>query len=396
MNPYAPPASSDPPPRGGGQGRIDVGIDFGTSKICIAVGEIKPSGRLSILGVVICPSRGVERGRIVDMALVGACLRAALDAAESAADVIIKNVYLSITDASMTGFNHSAGINLPENRSLIMKRDREVVEDRAREVVIPDHDIFFHSLLQSYRVDGVACISNPVGLECRRLEADFHLVHGAKEPIQNFIKSGAQQGVDVDDVVFSPFAAARAVLDEDQKTRGALLIDLGAGTTNYVMYRDGIVHQSGALAIGSDQISHDISICCGVSFAEAERLKTEEGSALPGIHRIKSDRATTNNPLIESGKVERQKLNEIIHARIREILELLKRKLDAEPALHELGAAIFLTGGGSLLTGIAQLTEEVFGIPAQPIRGSTIFGLKEKFQNPRYASALGLVLWNER
>ena len=395
MNPYAPPAAPDPSPRGGGKARINVGVDIGTSKICIAVGETKPNGTLNIMTVIMAPSLGVAEGSIVDMALAGDCLYAALDTAEHESDVLIKNIYLAIKSASMTGSNHSAGIDLPEKRNRITERNLKAVEQSARDLVIPEQHVFIHHLLQTYRIDGVESHAYPVGLECRRLEAQFHIVQGAKDPIRNSIKCATQHGVDVEDVVFSPFAAAHAELDTDDKRKGALLIDLGAGTTDYVMYRDGVVQQSGVLVVGGNQISDDISIGCGLSFEEAEKLKMDEGSVLLGRQRIKSEAVTASNPLIESGKVERRKLNEIIHARMRETLEILKQKIEAEPRLNELRAGIFLTGGGSLLPGIDRLTEEVFGMPAQLARGHTIFGFEEKYQNPRYASALGLLRWSQ-
>ncbi len=391
MNPYAPPASSDPSPCRGRKARINVGIDIGTSKVCVAVGEIKPNGTLTIMGVAMVPSHGLDSGVIVDTAQAGECLHAALNAAEEESDVMIKKVHLAIKSASMTGSNHSAGIDLPVKRNRITDRDRKTVDESARALLIPDQNSFIHHLLQTYRIDGMDYPSDPLGLECRRLDALYHIVHGASEPIRNAIKCTTQLAVEVEDVAFSPLAAAHAALDKDAKKKGALLIDLGAGTTDYVMYRDGVVHQSGLLVAGGHQISNDISMACGISFAEAERLKIDAGSALSGKYQIKNAVDAMTNPLIESGKVEKRKLNNIIHARMRETLERLKQKLDAKPRLTDLRAGIFLTGGGSLLPGIDQLTEEIFGIPAHLARGPAIFGFAEKYQDPRYASALGLL-----
>ena len=372
MNPYAPPASFDTSPSGDGNGRIDVGIDIGSSKICVAVGERKRNGSLNILGVAMVPSRGVEKGSIVDMALAGECLHAALEAAEDKAEVVIKKIYLAVAGVSIFSSNHSVGIDLPEKRKSVTERDRKEIAERSREMIIPDQNVFLHRLLQTYRIDGGANVTNPVGLQGRRLEADFHIVQGAETALRNLIKCASQQGLDVEDVVFGPLAAGCALLNEDQKRQGVLLIDLGAGTTDYVLYRDGVVHQSGVLAIGGNQISRDISICCDIPFAEAERLK------------------------MESGMVERQKLDEIIHARMRETLEILKRKLDAELRLNNLGAGIIQTGGGSLLAGVGQLTEEIFGMAVTLNGNPAIYGFEEEYQNPRYASALGLLRWIQR
>ena len=395
MNPYAPPASTAPAPSGRGKARINVGIDIGTSKICVAVGEIKPNGTLTIMGLAMIPSHGVDAGDIVDMSLAGDCLHAALDTAEEESDVMIKKVFLAVKNASMTGSNHSAGFDLPEKHNRISDRDRKAVEESARTLLIPDQNSFIHHLLQTYRIDGMDYHSNPVGLECRRLEALYHLVHGASEPIRNYIKCATQHDVEVEDVAFSPLAAANIALDKEDKRKGALLIDLGAATTDYVMYLDGVVHQSGVLVAGGQQISNDIAMAFGISFEEADRLKIDEGSTQSGRCQIKNAAGSTRNPLIESGKVEKRKLDETIRARVRETLERLKQKLDAKPRLTDLRAGIFLTGGGSLLTGIDQLTEDIFGIPTQLARGPTIFGFEEKYQDPRYASALGLLRWSQ-
>ncbi len=393
MNPYAPPASFLQPPTFGGRGKINVGIEIGTSTICVAVGERKSSGMLIMMGVAMVPSRGVEKGRIVDLEQARECLRMALKAAKYESDVMIREVYLAVTGASVASCNRTVGIDMPGNRNRIKERDRKAVEKSARDLDIPDQNAFIHHFLQSYRIDGVESHANPVGMDCQRLEACFHVVQGAKESIQDFIDCVTERRIKVIDVVFSPFAAANIVLDEDQKGKGALLIDLGAGTTEYVMYRDGVVHQSGVLALGGNHISNDISIYYGISFTEAERLKIEEGSAWPGLQRTERKVIAEPHPLIASGKVDRQKLNEIIHARIRETLEILKRKLDAEPRINDLRAGILLTGGASLMPGIARLTEEVFGSSVHLTLGSTIDGFEEKFQNPRYTCALGLLGW---
>jgi len=370
---------------------IVVGLEIGTSKVCAVVGEGRRDGTIKILGVGQAPSRGVRKGEIVDFDTAGKCVREALADAEEKSDVMIRSVYLAVTGGHIESFNNRGSVNIPEDREEICEEDFDDVQAAAREVSLPPPNMFLHSILQHYYVDGQDGVLNPIGMLGRRLEADFHVIHGVGNRIKNSVRCVKELDIEVEDVVFAPLAAAQVVLDVDQKNHGALVIDMGGGTTGYIVYVDGAVKQSGVLAIGGDHITNDISLGLRIPMARAERLKLEEGSvvlgsALPGEMLVLKDETG-----FAGREIEREMFNTIIHCRVRETFELLKRQLDEANYLNFLGAGLLLTGGCSLLKGIDRLAEEIFSMPVQVTHAHTVSGITSAFENPQYSTAIGLI-----
>ncbi|HEY2103983.1 MAG TPA: cell division protein FtsA, partial [Chthoniobacterales bacterium] len=250
---------------------------------------------------------------------------------------------------------------------------------------------FLHSIIQHYHVDGQDGVLNPIGMLGQKLEADFHIIHGVRTRIQNTIRCVKELPLEVEDVVFTALASAQVVLTQQQKNLGAIVIDIGGGTTDYILYVDGAVKQSGALGIGGDHITNDISMGLRIPMARAEKLKLEEGSVTLG-NCLPGETVVLKDDSGFAGKeIERETLNTIIHLRMRETFELLKRHLDEESFINYVGEGIFITGGCSLLPGIDNLAEEIFEIPANVAHAQTMSGLTSAFQNPQFSTAIGLI-----
>jgi cell division protein FtsA len=378
-----------------GRDNIVVGLEIGTSKVCAVVGETRGDGTIRILGVGQAPSRGVRKGEIVDFETAGKCIREALVDAEEKSDVMIGSVYLGVTGSHISGFNNRGAVNIPEERDEILDEDFEDVQASAREVSIPAPNMFVHSILQHYYVDGQDGVLNPIGMCGRKLEADFHIIHGVATRIKNSVRCVKEVGPEVLDVVFNPLAAAQVVLDQNQKSLGALVVDMGGGTMDYIVYVDGAVKQSGSLAIGGDHIANDISLGLRIPMAKAERLKIEEGSVILGNSRPGEMIVLKDESGFAGKAVEREMLNTIIHCRVRESFELLKKRLDEENYLTFLGGGMMLTGGCSMLKGINHLAEEVFGLPVHVTHAQTVSGLTSAFENPQFSTAIGLIKYAE-
>jgi cell division protein FtsA len=368
-----------------------VGLEIGTSKICVVVGEGRPDGTIKLLGVGQAPSRGVRKGEIVDFETAMKCVHEALVDAEQKSDVMIRSVYVAVAGAHIQSFNNRGCVILPDDRDEIDEQDIEDVKVSAREVSIPAQNAFLHSIIQHYHVDGQDGVLNPIGMLGQKLEADFHIIHGVRNRIQNTIRCVKELPLEVEDVVFGPLAAAQVVLTQHQKNLGALVIDIGGGTTDYIVYVDGAVKQSGVLAVGGDHITNDISMGLRIPMTRAEKLKIEEGSVtlgncLPGETILLKD---------DSGfagkEIERETLNTIIHLRLREVFDLLKRTLDEESFINYVGAGIFMTGGCSQLNGIENLAQEIFEMPAHVAHAQTMSGLTSAFENPQFSTAIGLI-----
>jgi len=368
-----------------------VGLEIGTSKICVVVGEARLDGTTKILVVGQAPSRGVRKGEIVDFETAMKCVVEALSDAETKSDVMIKGVYVGVTGAHIQSFNNRGCVILSDDHDEIDEQDIEDVKINAREVSIPAQNAFLHSIIQHYHVDGQDGVLSPVGMLGHKLEADFHVIHGVRTRIQNTIRCVKELPLEVEDVVFNPLASAQVVLTQQQKNMGALVIDMGGGTTDYILYVDGAVKQSGTLGIGGDHITNDISMGLRIPMARAEKLKIDEGSVILG-NCLPGETVVLKDDSGFAGKeVERETLNTIIHLRVRETLELLRRTLEEESFINFVGEGIFITGGCSLIRGIDNLAEEIFEIPARIAHAQTMSGLTSAFQNPQFATAIGLI-----
>ncbi len=375
-----------------GKDHILVGLEIGTSKICVVVGESKPDGSIKILGVGHAPSRGVRKGEIVDFDTAQKCVHEALVDAEEKSDVMIQSVYVGITGSHISSFNNRGAVNVPEDQEEITDMDCENVRGAAKEVSIPSQNAFIHSILQHYYVDGQDGVLNPIGMIGGKLEADFHIIHGIGNRIKNTIRCVREIPLEVEDVVFNPLAAAQVVLNQNQKNLGALVIDIGGGTTDFLVYVDGAVKQTGVLAVGGDHITNDISMGLRIPMARAEKLKVEEGSVILG-NSLPGETILLKDDHGFAGKeIERETLNTIIHMRMRETLELLRRTLlQRENYLDYLGAGVFITGGTSQLKGIDNLAQDIFEMPVHRTHAQTMSGLTSAFENPQFSTAIGLI-----
>ena len=375
--------------------QILVALEIGTSKVCVVVGESTPDAPIKILGVGQAPSCGIRKGEIVDFENVHKCVREAIADAEDKSDVTIKSVFAGVTGSHIKSFNNRGCVNMPEDREEIDEADCEDVAISARDVNIPQQNAFLHTILQHYYVDGQEGVLNPVGMLGRMLEADFHIIHGVGNRIRNTVRCVKELGIEVEDVVFNGYASAQAILTQQQKELGALVIDIGGGTTDYVVYVDGAVKQSGVLAVGGDHITNDISMGLRIPMAKSDRLKIEEGDATLG-NALPGETIFLKDETGFAGRdVERETLNTIIHFRLREVFELIKRSMDGDPYLPMLGAGIVITGGCSQMRGIGPLAQDVFNVPVRVAHAKATSGLVSAAENPQLSTAIGLLRYGQ-
>jgi cell division protein FtsA len=368
---------------------IYAGLEIGTHKICVVVGEAKRDGAIKILGVGQAPSRGVRKGEIVDFDKVQTCLNDALVRAEDRSDVMIRNVFLGVSGAHIESLNNRGCHCLPEDQPEITEDDMEEAKEIARNVAIPQQNVFLHSITRQYIVDGQEAVRQPTGREARTLEADYHIIHGVRGRIQNAIRCVREIPLEVEDVVFNPIAAAQVVLNREAKHQGALMLDFGAGTVDYVLYEDGMVTASGCVPLGGDHISQDIAQAFQMPHGRAERIKIDEGSVfyddVPANEMI---RVEDDNGL-HVGDVERGFLNEVIFLRTQEILTQVRGRV--EEHLGKLAAGVYLTGGVSLTKGIDAVAKDVFGLKVTKAGSAPVSGVTATFENPQYSAPIGLI-----
>ena len=370
---------------------IFAGLEIGTSKVCVVVAESRHDGTVKVLGVGTVPSRGVRKGEIVDFETAKRCVQDAIVDAEDKSDLDISEVYLGITGGHIRSFNNRGVVQLEDDREEIDEQDLDNVRRNACDVRLPEENAILHTIIQRYYVDGQDGVLNPVGLFGKRLEADYHIVHGIGNRIRNAIRCVKELNLETVDVVINSFATAQAILEKNQRQLGAIVIDIGGGTTDFVVYVGGAVRQSGVLGVGGDHITNDISIGLKIPIARAERLKVEEGSVTLGIAHPGETIVLKDEAGFAGREVERELLNQIIYARVREILEIVRRQIDSDQNLDLVGAGVFITGGCSQIRGLESLAKEVFGMPVRIAHALPIAGVTAAFENPQFSTALGLV-----
>lgn len=370
---------------------IIVGLEIGTSKVCAVVGELNDEGALNIVGIGQARSRGVRKGEIVDARAVEEDVRHAIVEAEQMADVEIRSVYLGVTGGHIRGFN---------NRGVhpVVSADREISEEDVQDVVknakainLPADNSVLHAIRQHFLVDGHVGVTDPVGMLGARLEVDVHVVHGHLNRLQNAIRVVKGMQVEVDEVVFNGLASSLAVLSPEQKELGALVIDIGGGTTDYVVYSGGVIKHTGVLAVGGDHVSNDLAFGLKVPLGRAEQLKIENGSALVD-DAIKGRTMNITSELgLPLNTVNLEHLRRIMVLRLEEIFQLIAQDLDQAGLLEYLRSGVFLCGGAVRVPGLAQLAAQVLELPVSIGKTTSVNGLKSTLDQPEFATPIGLV-----
>ena len=370
--------------------KIHVGLEIGTSKTCMVVGEVKADSAVKILGIGETKSAGVRKGEIYDFSQARACLKDALTKAEDASDVEIGSVFLAVTGTHIQGVNNRGTFRLPDGEPTVTAEHVEEARTIAREVHIPHDHVYIHPIIRNYWLDGLEHATSPMGLFGKTVEADFHVVHGIGTRIQNSIRLVRDIPLEVDDIVFSPIATAQMALDREQRERGALVIDIGGGTTDYALYLGGVITASGCIPVGGDHITNDIHLVTGLPFSKAERLKITEGDASADPAQSVGTAKLTDERGFADVEVGRAELNEIIRQRLEETLSLVRQRLPAN-AVQAIGAGIFLTGGTSMMRGFSKLAFDFFGRDIYRPEPPEISGVQASFKDPRFATAIGLI-----
>jgi cell division protein FtsA len=370
---------------------IIVGLEIGTSKVCAVVGDFSPDGALNIVGLGQSRSRGVRKGEISDASLSEEDVRHAIVEAEQMADVEIRSVYLGVTGGHLRGFNNRGVHPVVSADREISEADVQDVIKNAKTINLPAQNHVIHAIRQHFLVDGQDGITNPVGMLGARVEVDVHVVHGNLNRLQNAIRTVKGLQLEVDDIVFNGLASSLALLSNEQKELGSLIIDIGGGTTDYVVYANGIIKHTGVLAVGGDHVSNDLAYGLKVPLSRAENLKVEHGAALVD-DADKGQPITISNELGMPLKVlSLENLRRIMSLRLEEIFQLIAQDLEQVDALNYLRAPVFLCGGAARIPRIAQLAEQILGMPVSVGKANSISGLKSALDQPEFATAIGLV-----
>lgn len=373
----------------GKKNSIVVGLDIGTSKICAAVGEMTERG-LEIIGIGLHPSQGLRKGVVINIETTVNSLKKAVEEASLMAGCEIHTVFTSISGGHIKAFN-SHGIVAVKNKE-VMARDLERVIDAAKAVAIPMDREVLHVLPQDYIIDDQDGIRDPLGMSGVRLEAKVHIVTGAVASAQNVIKCCNRAGLNVAEIVLAPLAAADAVLTDEERELGVVLVDVGGGTTDIAVYHDGTVKHTAVVPIGGNHITNDIAAGLRTAFNDAERLKQRYGCARASMV---SANERVEVPCVASkgaGTISRQILCEIVEPRLAEIFELVQKEVTKSGYEGSLASGIVATGGTMLLAGAVDMADRSFGLPVRLGTPARVGGLVDIIDSPIHAAAVGLTL----
>ena len=373
-----------------------VGLDLGTTKVCVVVAR-PVGGAAEVLGVGIAPSAGMRKGVVVDMEAVTSSIREAVKRAQSSSGIDIRSAYVGVSGSHL-GCKKSYG-NTSTRNNEVTARDVEDVLDSAGTVLVPLDREVLHVMPTDYVLDGQDGIVRPVGMAGARLEANVMLITAAHSCVENVTKCCQRAGLWVRDIVFEAIASSKAVLRHYEREGGVAVVDIGGGSADIAVFNRGGLCHAASMPVGGNHFTNDIAIGLKVSHLEAERVKKAYGYAVSGSNGGESNRMEVTSMDGRPVKMRRSNLGEIILPRCEEIFDLLKQ--EAEDALMKAEAAcVVLTGGSSLLEGIATVAEARFGIPVRIGVPENMTGLDVP-GGPMYSTGVGLVLygveeqWNE-
>lgn len=372
---------------------IVVGLDIGTTKICAIVGEVTDDG-IDIIGIGSAPSTGLRKGVVINIASTVESIRRAVKEAELMAGCEISTVYTGIAGGHIRGFNSHGIVAVKDNE--ITQADVTRVIDAAKAVAIPMDREVIHILPQEFLIDDQDGIKEPLGMSGVRLEAKVHIVTAAVTSAQNIIKCANRTGLNVAAIVLQQLASSEAVLTEDEKDLGVCLIDIGGGTTDLAIFSDGAIVHTSVLPLGGNHLTTDIALGIRTPQEEAETIKQRYGCAL--VEQVQTG-DMIEVPSVGGRKprsLSRQILCEIIEARVEEIFQLIREEIRNTAYEDLLASGVVLTGGTSQLPGIADIAEDVLGLPIRFGAPKKIGGLVDVVRSPCYSTGVGLVQYGAK
>ena len=368
-------------------------IDVGTTKVCSIMANAGRGGDLQVLGVGVTHTRGLHKGLVVNITEAKESIRASVRKAELASGLKMESVFVGVTGRHITSLNRKGVVSIARGDRLVRPDDLKRVLRSARTFTVPNDRKLLHVIPRGYALDGQVGVKNPVGMHGVRLDVETHVITAAVSSVQNLVKCIRGTHLDIEDLVLEPLASAEAVLRSDERDIGVVLADIGGGTTDIAIFKNGSIWHTAILPVAGYQITRDIAIGLGLPFDVAEQMKRKYGSLMP-LYNGAAEETTTMR--MENGYgVSYQDLNDIVRARVEEIIKLIALELPQD-YVKDVPAGLVLTGGCANLRGIETLGQEVLGLPVRVGVPTGVYGIADILPDPAYATGVGLLLWGSR
>ncbi len=362
-------------------------IDIGTTKVCTIMGTLDSTSGLRILGVGIAPSHGIEKALVANVTQAKESIRQSVRKAEMMAGYRLDSAYIGVTGKHINSNNNKGTIAITKTDQLVRGDDLKRVLDVALNVKAPADRKMLHVIPRAYTLDGHE-VKNPVGMHGYELNVEAHCITAAVASIQNLTQCVRGIGIEIDDLILEPLASAEAVLSEEEKMAGVLIADIGGGTTDIAVLREGSIYHTSVLPVAGHQITRDIAAGLGLSFELAEEMKKKYSNLLPAGEE--EDRVVGEN----GHSISYRDLCDIVRARVEEMMRLVVLELPRSDYSKLIPAGIVVTGGGANMPGIVELTQSITRLPVRIGIPPALNGVSNALLNdPAYATSVGLVLW---
>jgi len=365
-------------------------IDIGTTKVCTIMGTCDSTGAFRCLGVGICPSHGIGKALVTDTNSARDSIRESIRKAEVMAGYKLDSAYIGVTGRHINAINSKSTIAISRSDMTVRAEDVKRAKDLAMSVKIPPEQKIIHVVPRSYKLDGFE-VKDPVGMNSSELEVEIHLITASIASVQNLIKVVKGLGVKIEDLILEPLASAEAVLKEEEKAAGVLIADIGGGTTDIAVIKDGSIYHTSVLPAAGHQMTTDIVAGLGLSYDLAEEMKKKFGTLIPPDENADPDELVGEN----GHSVNFRILCEVLQARVEEIIRLVMLELPGDKHAELIPAGIVLTGGCASIPGIIEVAEKLTRLPARVGLPSKLDGVRSDYLiNPAYATSVGMILWS--
>jgi len=375
----------------GSKGRTICAVEIGTSKVAVAVAQLRPKENLRILGLGITPSVGLRKGEVIDKNQAKQALREAILKAEENSGETIEEVFLALNGAHLQGINRRSKIAINGQKGFVSHEDVDALKKIAEDFPLPPDRLRVLTLPRGYRIDGGELIQHPVGLAGNKVEGNYMIVHGIESRLTNIISLVNELNIEIKNYTLSAIASAEAVLSEEERQLGALVIDFGGGLTSCCLYLNGYLEDICVIGVGGDHITYDLARAFSIPTRVAEELKVKYGCVVVRTSQRDQIIHLKPNASFPGKKVYLECVAEIIRLRVEEIFDILMERI-GQQRFAQIGTGIFLTGGSSKISGIDFLAEVKFGKHTKVVSFQELNGVTEGFSQPELSVVFGTLL----
>jgi len=370
-------------------------IDVGTTKIATIVASIRAQDDIEVLGVGVVPSHGLHKGIVVNMDEAKDSIAGSVREARRISGMGIDSVYVGVTGRHISSLNNRGVVAIPRDDRLVRSQDLRRVLSAARSIPVPEGKKLLHAIPRYYTLNGEERVKQPVGMHGTRLDVETHIITASVSSVRNLVKCIRSAGVEVEDLILEPLASGEAVLTPQERESGVIMADIGGGTTDIAVFKDGNIYHSAIVPVAGYQVTSDIAIGLGFPFHVAERMKKTYGNVTPGLDT--NDEVTMTG--IENGhSASYRELCDIVRSRMEELFELILLEMPTTDYQSLAPCGLVLTGGTANMGGLAELGHSVLRMPVRkgsPL-GTGIYGITDILRDSAYATTTGLILWQAR